>query len=172
MLGIYHIEGTFSSIKWKKKISMRFFCSLCAINRYRVSEDKMFASSSPKIPARQRDCSQCKYREGSLWAITTRWGWDGLCCLCVVCQSEGILPQNHSADLHRQVRGVSQRNLWQANLNQVKGCGSQCSMATARGLRAGLTISIKIVHRAVAFSLGKKRRISFSFSRELDELED
>lgn len=45
-------------------------------------------------------------------------------------------------------------------------------MATARGWRAGLTISIKIVHRAVAFSLGKKRGISFSFSRELDELED
>lgn len=45
-------------------------------------------------------------------------------------------------------------------------------MATARGLRARLTISIKIVHRAVAFSLGKKRRISFSFSRELEELED
>lgn len=60
MLGIYHIEGTFSSIKWKKKISVWFFCSLCAINWYHVSEDKMFASSSPKIPPRQHDCYQCR----------------------------------------------------------------------------------------------------------------
>lgn len=88
----------------------------------------MFASSSPKIPAQQHDCSQCG-RVNSERAAFGPSPPDGAgmdsAARASFCQSEGILPQKHTADLHHQVRGVSQRNLWQANLNQVKGCGSR-----------------------------------------------
>lgn len=125
MFSIYHIKGTFSSIKWKKKkkICAILLQPLCnrSVSCFWGRNVYQQQSRDPTQATRFISVETCKQR-GQRWAHH-RWmglGWT-LQPLASFTNLRGISTQKkETANLHYQVREALQWNLWQVNLNQIK----------------------------------------------------